>query len=57
MLTIQARRVPATAISLTPPPVLVESAVHVPRPLTLVALPFRTFQAKTLVHVGPPLTA
>ena len=55
--TIQARRVPATAICVTPPPVLVESAPHVPLPLTSAALRVRTFQTKTLVHVEPPSTA
>jgi hypothetical protein len=56
--TIHASRVPATAISVTPPPVLVESAPQVPLPLTTAALCVFTFQTKTFVQpVPPPATA
>jgi hypothetical protein len=53
-LTIHASRVPAIAIWVTPPPVLVESAAQVPFPLASAALPVLTFQTKTFVHLVPP---
>jgi hypothetical protein len=56
-LTSQAKRVPATAIWVTPAPVLVESATQVRFPLTSAAVCVLTFQTKTFVQSAPPSTA
>ena len=56
--TTQASRVPAIAISVTPPPVLVESAPQVAGPLASAAEPVSTFQTTTFVQPPPlPSTA
>jgi hypothetical protein len=54
MFAIQATRFPATASWATPAPVLLESASHVPRPLTRMTRALARFHAYTRLQAGPP---